>query len=72
MVLKEILYIRGILRYGFEYVNEEMALELLKTSVKFGASINDLKEHAFRSRNRTTWRDSMEKYIQYMGNSETK
>lgn len=68
--LKEIYYIRGIIRNRFNYVDEGMALGLLKKSVKVGASLEYLKEIALEFGNWSSWRTEMEKYIQYLVDSQ--
>lgn len=66
--MKELYYIRGILRNRLYYVNEGMALSLLRKSVKLGAPIEALKEFALEVKNWTVWRASMEAYIEHLEN----
>jgi len=68
--MKEIYYIRGILRNRLSYVNESMALGLLRKSVRLGAPIEALKEFALEVKNWTNWRASMEAYIEHLENPE--
>lgn len=69
--MKEIYYIRGILRNRLSYMNEGMALGLLRKSARLGAPIEDLKEYALEVKNWSTWRTSMEAYIEHLENHET-
>lgn len=66
--MKEIYYIRGILRNRLSYLNESMALGLLRKSVRLGAPIEALKEFALEVKNWTTWRASMEAYVEHLEN----
>lgn len=68
--MKEIYYIRGILRNRLSYLNEGLALGLLRKSVKLGASIESLKEFALEVRNWTNWRAGMEEFIEQVENPE--
>lgn len=66
--LKELYYIRGILRNRLSYVNEGLALNLLRKSVRLGAPIETLKEFALEVKNWTNWRTTMEAYIEHLEN----
>jgi len=68
--MKEIYYIRGILRNRLSYVNENLALALLRKSVRLGAPIENLKEFALEVKNWTNWRESMEAYIEHLANPD--
>lgn len=68
--MKEIYYIRGILRNRLSYVNEGLALGLLRKSVRLGAPIEALKEFALEVKNWTNWRASMEAYIEHLENPD--
>lgn len=68
--MKELYYIRGILKNRLSYVNEGMALGLLRKSARLGAPIEALKEFALEVKNWTNWRASMEAYIEHLENPE--
>ena len=61
--LKDLFYVRGILRNRLSYVNEQRALELLERCVELGADIDSLREHAKSVRNWTQWRQGVEFFI---------
>lgn len=61
--LKRIYYIRGILRNRFSYVNEKVAMPLLKECIALNASLDSLEEFAKNARSWTEWRAGMEQYI---------
>jgi hypothetical protein len=69
--LKDLYYIRGILRNRLNYVNDGMALSLLRKSVELGASIESLKEHALQVRNWSQWRSGVEAFIEQATAEET-
>jgi len=47
-----------------------LALGLLRKSVRLGAPIEALKEYALEVKNWSTWRASMEAYIEHLENPE--
>ena len=57
--LKDLLYIRAILRNRFNYCNEHKALELLEDVHLNGCSIEYLKTIARRARNWSDWESEM-------------
>ncbi len=61
--LKDLLYIRGILRNRLHYVNEREALRLLEEAVGLGATIESLRTFARTARNWTDWRLGVEAFI---------
>jgi hypothetical protein len=61
--MRELFYIRGILRKRLNYLNEWMCLKLLEEAYQFGASLEKLKEHACNVRNWTQWRQEIEAFI---------
>jgi hypothetical protein len=62
--LRNLYYIRGILRRRLYYVNEDMALSLLIRAERRGVIIQDLKELALVVENWIEWRTNMEEWIQ--------
>lgn len=66
--IKEIYYIRGILRNRLDHLNESMALILLRKSIRLGASIENLKEFAIQVETWGNWRNYMENYIYNLEN----
>lgn len=58
--LREMYYIRGIMRKRYFFVNEWMAMELMKEARAVGISITDLRAIVFDSRNWSQWRQSIE------------
>jgi hypothetical protein len=61
--LKDILYIRGILRKRLSYCNEREALELLEQAVESGIDVEQLKRNAKSARNWTQWRGEMDEML---------
>jgi HNH endonuclease len=61
--LKDLFYIRGILRNRLRYVNERQALQWLEEAVQLGASVEELKQQATEARNWTEWRAEIQEYI---------
>lgn len=61
--LKDILYIRGILRKRFSYCNEREALELLEQAVESGIDVEHLKRNAKNVRNWSQWRGEMSELL---------
>lgn len=55
-----LFYIRGILRNRFHYLNERVAMELLRAADAMGIDEGDLKEIAIETRNWTEWQRAME------------
>lgn len=52
-------YIRGIIRNKFNYVNDLIAIGMLKSALDSGVDADDLKDIALESKNWTVWRESM-------------
>lgn len=61
--LRDILYVRGILRNRLSYLDEPRALSLLEDAVEWGADIEWLKRHAKEVRNWSEWRNDIEDFI---------
>ncbi|WP_197476448.1 HNH endonuclease [Eikenella sp. NML03-A-027] len=62
--MRQLLYIRGIMRNRFHYVNEKMALVLMKNAVNEGVRMDWLKELALSTKNWTEWRAAIESETQ--------
>jgi len=63
--LKDLFYIRGILRNRLNYCNQWRAIELLEEAYKTGIEIDELKELSLEVKNWTEWRNTMEYWIDY-------
>lgn len=61
--LKDLLYIRGIVRNRCTYCNESRALELLEEAFNAGATVEDMKRIARTVRNWTEWQSEMYELI---------
>lgn len=61
--MKDLFYIRGIMRNRFSYCNEWMALQLMEKSVLLGADLDKLKQFTLEARNWTEWRSGLETFI---------
>lgn len=57
--LKDVFYIRGILRNRFNYCNEVLARQLLEEAIESGADVDALKKMAKYTRNWTEWHQEM-------------
>lgn len=57
--MKDLYYIRGILRNRLHYVNEWKSLELLESAYNKGAKIQDLKDISLKCRNWTDFQEGM-------------
>jgi len=55
--MRDLFYIRGIMRHRYAYVNEWEALGLLKGAYHAGHDTDELKQLVFDSRNWTEWRE---------------
>lgn len=62
--LKDLYYIRGIIRKRLNYVNEAEAMELLTDAHDVGIDTDWLKRHAKQVRNWTEWRADITKLIE--------
>jgi len=61
--IKDLLYIRGILRNRFSYCDEQRELEILEDAFDAGAKIEDLQKIAKRSNSWSSWQDDMDEYL---------
>lgn len=62
--LKDLLYVRGIVRNRCSYCNESRALELLEQAYESGSEIEDLKRLAKSVRNWSEWQNEMNELIE--------
>lgn len=60
---RQLLYIRGICRNRFAYVNEKACIALLREAYEAGVTIEALTEIAKTERNWTNWRNEMNALI---------
>lgn len=60
--LKDLYYIRGILRNRMSYCNDWMSISLLEKAYKNGYDLDDLKQLAIEARNWTEWRTTIESW----------
>ena len=67
--LKDLLYIRGILRNRFSYCDERRAIEMLEEAYDLGADLEHLKRMAKKERNWSNWSAEMEALMQELGDS---
>lgn len=63
--LKDFFYIRGILRNRLHYYDPHLTLEWLKAARSWGASIDELKSIAAKTRNWTTFSDDIDELIAF-------
>ncbi len=61
--MKDLYYIRGILRNRLPYIKEVEAIELLESAFECDASIESLYRHAKKAYSWANWRDGMEDFI---------
>lgn len=61
--LKDLYYIRGILRKRLNYVNDHLVLKLLEEAYNYGADVEKLKDHACQVRTWTQWRQEIESFV---------
>lgn len=61
--LKEVFYIRGIIRNRFEYCNLWQAKDLLEAAFSLGGTSSELRSIAFECGSWTAWRNHMYDYI---------
>jgi len=57
--LKDIYYIRGILRNRFTYVNEKAAIKQMEQAYEAGVPLSSMKSLALEAKNWTEWHDSL-------------
>ena len=62
--MKDLFYVRAILRNRLSYCREDIALVLLKRAYAAGIHIEELKDWAKQARNWTNWRNEMESWIE--------
>lgn len=62
--LKDFFYIRGILRNRLHYYDPKLTLEWLEAARSWGASIDELKKIASKTKNWTTFSDDIDELIE--------
>jgi len=62
--MKNLFYIRGILRNRFNYINEWKALNMLESAYLEGASIEGLKEIALTTNHWSAFEDAIHEFMQ--------
>ena len=65
--IKENYYIRGICRKRFNYVDERKCLSMINEASKFGATYDQLKDIAIKSRNWSEWQTEMSLLMSILG-----
>lgn len=58
--LKDLYYIRGILKNRLSYVNDWMATQLMEQAIEAGVSVEHLREFAKTAKNWSNFRDTIE------------
>lgn len=61
--LKDLYYIRGILRNRLSYINEWMCVKLMEQALEVGVTMENLKEFALQVKNWTQFRETLETTI---------
>lgn len=72
--MKDLFYIRAIVKNKFSYYDLNTAIMLLKKCYELGATIDSLKDFTKRCENWTQWKDGMNRFIkenQDNGNDES-
>lgn len=64
--LKEVFYIRAMLRRNLSYVRESEARELLETAFEFGGTAAELRRIAARRQSWTRWQSDMCDYLDFL------
>lgn len=62
--MKDLYYIRGIMKNRYSYVNQQKALDYLKRAHLNGLSIEKLKAFVLECRNWTEFRNGIEEYLE--------
>jgi hypothetical protein len=62
--LRDLYYIRGIIRNRFSYVNDHEAMKLMEEAVGLGVSVDQLKQHAKTADHWTNFRTVLENTIE--------
>jgi 5-methylcytosine-specific restriction endonuclease McrA len=65
--LARLFYIRRIMQYKFQYVNDNEAINLLKKAHRLGATLESLEDHVRSARNWTEWHEGIENFIDRKG-----
>lgn len=62
--VKELFYIRGILRNRLFYCNDQIAIRYLKQAHALGCTVEQLKAYALEVKNWTEFREGMEQFFE--------
>ena len=62
--MKDLYYIRGILRNRLSYVNEWKAIKLMEAAFEVGWPNEEIKQYALEVKNWSTFRDTMETWAE--------
>lgn len=60
--LKDLYYIRGILKRRLTYVNDWMAIQLMEEAIQAGVNLDDLREFSKTVKNWSTFRNTIENW----------
>ncbi len=66
--LKDLYYIRAIVKNRFAYYDSNVAIILLKKCYELGATIDSLKEFTKECENWTQWKDGLNEFIEEQNN----
>lgn len=66
--IPKLYYIRGIIRNRFSYIDQALAIQLIKRASALGVSIETLTYCAQNTKNWSNWRDEMSELIEYFLN----
>lgn len=61
--LRDLFYIRGILRNRLSFTNDAVCIQLLEEAYLLDATVEDLREHSKTVRTWTEWRTGIENFI---------
>lgn len=62
--LKDLYYIRGILRNRLSYVNDHKSIQLMEAALKAGIDIDEIKEYAKQVKNWSSFQDTLQLWIE--------
>lgn len=68
--IRDLYYVRGILRNRLSYVNEAMCMKLLEDACNAGATIESIREFAKTVPNWTKFREGVEEFLEDHGGDE--
>lgn len=61
--LKDLYYIRGILRNRLSYVNDRVSIQLMESALEAGIGIEQIREFSKQVRNWSSFKDTLELWI---------